>query len=538
MKLNKILTYSITGTVFLVGAFTVVWLREHSGISFSFVTAILTAAFIGAIVGLINTFVRGDSPKGGEGNIPKDVAVQSKKLPIHPALIITPIGIDFCYMLYLLGSGTLLSADTATLRQMELFETLITIGWLVLQLIFLHRMWQLVQTSDLNIKKPTPGKAVGFVFIPFYNLYWWFILWRNLGLHANHLTPNRNVPVMLVTVGCGLFLAKAFLSTLHGGLALVFTFLYFAGQIILLISNFYFYNSAKLLISIIPEQADESPEAIENVQYIREPPERVKGESMNPEALEHLRLGAHFLVEGELDAAINEFQETIKLDPHCAEAHHGLGDAYRRMGLYDQAISSFREAIQLDHNCAEAHLGLGVAYSGKGLQDLEIEHFEKAIKLDPNCAEAYSCLGVAYHNKGMPEIAIKRYEEAIRLTPDIAVDRYNLGLAYTDMDLGNLAILQFEEAIRLKPDFAEAHGILGVMYGENGLYDRALKQFEHVIKLTPEDAKAHFGLGVTYTEKGQHDEAIRHVEQALRIEPDYPTARELLQTLYQKKQGG
>lgn len=46
------------------------------------------------------------------------------------------------------------------------------IWMLILYFIYIHRMWRMLPDS---YARTTPGKAVGFCFIPFYNLYWIFV---------------------------------------------------------------------------------------------------------------------------------------------------------------------------------------------------------------------------------------------------------------------------------------------------------------------------------------------------------------------------
>jgi hypothetical protein len=57
-----------------------------------------------------------------------------------------------------------------------------TVFWCIL----LHRQWSLLQGHGARI---TPGKAVGFGFIPFYCFYWWFVALAGLATDTNrHLT--------------------------------------------------------------------------------------------------------------------------------------------------------------------------------------------------------------------------------------------------------------------------------------------------------------------------------------------------------------
>jgi hypothetical protein len=53
-----------------------------------------------------------------------------------------------------------------------------TVFWCML----LHRQWSLLQGHGARI---TPGKAVGFGFIPFYCFYWWFVAYAGLATDTN-----------------------------------------------------------------------------------------------------------------------------------------------------------------------------------------------------------------------------------------------------------------------------------------------------------------------------------------------------------------
>lgn len=151
------------------------------------------------------------------------------KLPPHPLWLIPLFGIasGFCVLYYAL----ILAGDIEA--HVSLYLSLpFSISFGVLNLIFLYRLWFMVQKSNIGIKKPTPGKAVGFMFIPFFNIYWLFIVYRNLSLHLNSLTKYKKISVKIVTLSVALIVSGVF--SLIGG-------------IILSIVYFSFYKSAKEL---------------------------------------------------------------------------------------------------------------------------------------------------------------------------------------------------------------------------------------------------------------------------------------------------
>lgn len=60
----------------------------------------------------------------------------------------------------------------------------------VFAMILLYRYWAVMQPYS---KRTTPGKAVGFLFIPFYNLYWMFVAYHGLAKDIDtYLDKNRD----------------------------------------------------------------------------------------------------------------------------------------------------------------------------------------------------------------------------------------------------------------------------------------------------------------------------------------------------------
>ncbi len=56
-------------------------------------------------------------------------------------------------------------------------------------LVFLYKAWNQIQDGYATA---TPGQAVGFLFIPFFNFYWIFVAYRGLAVDLNrYLQRNR-----------------------------------------------------------------------------------------------------------------------------------------------------------------------------------------------------------------------------------------------------------------------------------------------------------------------------------------------------------
>ena len=84
---------------------------------------------------------------------------------------------------------------------------------------------------------------------------------------------------------------------------------------------------------------------------------------------------------GQYDAAIQDYDQVIRLDPEYADAYHNRGYSYDEAGQYERAIQDYSEAILLDPQDADAYYNRGVSYHNLG-QSAEAERdFAKSEEL-------------------------------------------------------------------------------------------------------------------------------------------------------------
>jgi len=94
----------------------------------------------------------------------------------HVALALSTV---FSFMLY---------SDRYDRELWFIFSLIATIPVLVFHALILHRGWKSVQDG---LAKETPGRAVGFCFIPFFNLYWNFVAHVGLMKEFNRIADAR-----------------------------------------------------------------------------------------------------------------------------------------------------------------------------------------------------------------------------------------------------------------------------------------------------------------------------------------------------------
>ena len=69
-------------------------------------------------------------------------------------------------------------------------------------------------------------------------------------------------------------------------------------------------------------------------------------------------------VEGDLDGALREAQEAVRLAPTLALAHYYLGSAYEALGRIDDARAAYTRALEINPTDTEPQLGLNRLAAG------------------------------------------------------------------------------------------------------------------------------------------------------------------------------
>ena len=78
-------------------------------------------------------------------------------------------------------------------------------------------------------------------------------------------------------------------------------------------------------------------------------------------AVEHYNRGIARKAKGDLDRAIADYTEAIRLDPEYEYAYFNRGVAWSRKGDLDRAIADYDRVLRLDPKYGHAHFERGVA---------------------------------------------------------------------------------------------------------------------------------------------------------------------------------
>jgi lipoprotein NlpI len=164
--------------------------------------------------------------------------------------------------------------------------------------------------------------------------------------------------------------------------------------------------------------------------------------------------GVEHAQKGDLDRAIADYGEAIRLDPTNVKALHNRGHAWRRRGEYERAIPDFDAVLRLDPNAADALIERGFALAdGPGDHQRAILDYNRALRLRLSARGRNG----AYGGRGRANFCLGSYAAA---APDLlralqagSEDPYSVLLLYVArMRTGNRAAQKELErnAARLK----------------------------------------------------------------------------------------
>ncbi|NQW04793.1 MAG: tetratricopeptide repeat protein [Acidobacteria bacterium] len=177
----------------------------------------------------------------------------------------------------------------------------------------------------------------------------------------------------------------------------------------------------------------------------------------------HIGIGDALVNVGQLDEAVAQYREALRLLPGSAEAHNSLGVVLAQQDQLVEAKSEFNAAIRFNrsyNNLAQAHLNLGAVLARQGALPEAIAEYEIALRLDPDSPQAHYNLGLALAESGDLEAGVRECLTALRGFPNRA--DWEAGVARILAQLGRRdeAIEHLKAALVIDPTYEPARQVL------------------------------------------------------------------------------
>ena len=294
--------------------------------------------------------------------------------------------------------------------------------------------------------------------------------------------------------------------------------------------------------------------------------QRVKSQqdprSFRESAESYNRLGTLHYQQGDMDKAIQAFENALKRSPHHKTAKQNLNQLYRQKAFnalkrraFDEGTTYFKKAIRLNPEDATTYRVMGDGYALASEFSQAITYYQQALDLAPddaaiqkNLALTYTNHGVTLRNKGEWDAAIRAYRDALELQPTHRIAKANLidalsqkANAQRQVGHTDAAIQTYLELQKLQPDDTTIASLIGELYLlKGGDYPAAISAFHKVYTAQPTDKQAKQNLIAAYQQyaknlrnRREYAAALEQLQKAAALFPDNINLRLNLSQAYQ-----
>lgn len=236
-----------------------------------------------------------------------------------------------------------------------------------------------------------------------------------------------------------------------------------------------------------------------------------------------------YIRSGQIRAAADEAEETLKRDPDNLAARRILGRIYTRMigdqqqnkineKMLKQAIEQYSKISEKDPTDTESWLMLGrLQKLAQNSADAE-KAYKKVLDLDPDNEDATTGLAMVYSDLGDNKRATELLQKVAQKSPSMRT-LTTLASMYEQMRDYQMAAETLKKTLDLSPDNLEVKKALAqdLLYSDQ--LDEAAKVYTQLAAEDPKDAQSSLRLSQIYRQQRKFDQAREWSTKAKEIEP-------------------
>ena len=235
------------------------------------------------------------------------------------------------------------------------------------------------------------------------------------------------------------------------------------------------------------------------------------------EAARYLKLDLEVLRQMRSKAISQD--DKSRVDKQFAEASFRLGQAMVNEGDVQEAVNCFQQALRIHPRHVNSLINLGAIFAKSGKTQSGIALLEQAIKFEPNSVPARMNLSAALASAGQFEKAIPHYQYVLSIQPNRQQVNARLGRALIETSDLAKAVLYLEKAVSLRQDFAASLSLawLRATAMDNTIRNgpRAAEIARRLLSSRPNDPLVHDLLAVAEAESGNFEAAREFAKKAL-----------------------
>lgn len=148
-------------------------------------------------------------------------------------------------------------------------------------------------------------------------------------------------------------------------------------------------------------------------------------------------------------------EQILKVNPNSFMAHNNLGIHFHRSGYVGAALREFAEAIRLNPHVPNSYLNSAAILNAQENYSDAVTTLKSAVENNPGSSDLYLSLAKTLEKQSKPAEAIAVYLEAKNKFPAKSEIPFNLGLAYWKKNEFDLALAELQTAKNIAPQNAQ-----------------------------------------------------------------------------------
>jgi putative PEP-CTERM system TPR-repeat lipoprotein len=234
-------------------------------------------------------------------------------------------------------------------------------------------------------------------------------------------------------------------------------------------------------------------------------------------AVANYELGAGLLLDGQGDAANQQFEAALTLDPTLEQA-----DILRVMGATDisGAIAAAQDYAGRHPESARAYNLLGQKYLANQQVDEAIAAFNKALSLAPGDPDSNHALAQIEQRSGDTAASRDRYQAVLAERPDYLPTLLQLAVLASETGNEADAVAQLQHAIETHPDALEPRLMMARYYLGKNTPDKIPPLFDSLSELQQREPDVLGVIAMSDLAQQRYGKALVGLEQMIQMEPD------------------
>jgi tetratricopeptide (TPR) repeat protein len=226
---------------------------------------------------------------------------------------------------------------------------------------------------------------------------------------------------------------------------------------------------------------------------------------------------AHALNEN-MDAAILEMEEALRLDPASPYLAKELASLYVEKGDAEKAVAICKKTLEKHPDDSDTHFILGGLYLNRKDYPGAAGEYRRVIELAPKNTAARFYFGTSLAEMKQFDEAAAEFRELLKIDPDHFMGNYYLSRLLAQMKRYDEAEKGFRKTLTLRPQFESAIIDLAALYERQQKIPQAIEVYRKFIDLFPVRLQARIKLGELYLQERRYDEAEKEFQEVLKLD--------------------